>query len=129
MKRFMILLTAIAIVLGSLFIVSMIVKYHNTWRVTHYCSCVKCCGKYADGYFASGKRVYVGGVACNWLPFGTKLRVTQGKVTKIYTVEDRGAKSIFGDKDNHRKALDIYCSTHSEAKGLGVKYLKVEVLR
>ena len=125
----MIILTVFSIVLGSLFVISMVIKYHDTWRVTHYCACAKCCGKYADGHFASGKEVYVGGVACNWLPFGTKLRVTDGRVVNIYTVEDRGAKSIFGDKDTHRKALDIYCSTHSEAKGLGVKYLKVEVLR
>lgn len=117
----------VVIALGSLYAWHLFAN--ELWRVTHYCACEKCCGKWSDGHFASGKPVYVGGVACNWLPFGTKLRITQGKIVTTYVVEDRGAKSIFGDKDNHKKALDIYCSTHNEAKQNGVKWLKVEVLK
>ena len=94
------------------------------WKITNYCACSRCCGKYADGHFASGKKVYEGGVACNWLKFGTKVKIGD----KVYTVEDRGAKSIFGTKDNHIKALDIYCASHKEALKKGVYYAEVEIL-
>ena len=98
---------------------------HEFWKITYYCSCEKCCGKWADGHFASGKKVYKGGVAINWLPFGTKVRVG----TQYYTVEDRGAKSIFGTKTNHKHAMDIWVGDHQKALNLGVKYKKVVILR
>jgi 3D (Asp-Asp-Asp) domain-containing protein len=68
--------------------------------------------------------VDVGGVACNWLPFGTKVLIG----SKLYTVEDRGAKSIFGTKNDHKKAIDIYFESHEEALEFGVQRLKVEIL-
>jgi len=92
------------------------------WKVTAYCACPKCCGKYSDGVFASGKKVYVGGVAVNWLKFGTKIQIDGVE----YTVEDRGAKSIFGTKDNPIKAVDIYFESHDEARKFGVKYVEVK---
>ena len=95
------------------------------WKITHYCSCAKCCGKYADGHFASGKKCYEGGVACNWLPFGTKL-IIEGKT---YTVEDRGAKSLFGTKANPIKHLDIWEKSHNEALCKGVEYKKVVIVK
>jgi 3D (Asp-Asp-Asp) domain-containing protein len=85
------------------------------WIATAYCPCPKCCGKFADGHFASGKKVYVGGVAINWLPFGTKVLIDG----KEYTVEDRGAKSIFGSKDNQIKRVDIFFESHQEALEFG----------
>lgn len=94
------------------------------WKVTAYCSCEKCCGVYSDGYFASGKKVYVGGVACNWLPFGSRIRIGN----REYTIEDRGAKSIFGTKRNPIKAVDIYFDSHQEALKHGVKYKEVTIL-
>ena len=102
--------------------------YAEKWLVTAYCSCEKCCGKKstdkAYGIMASGKRVYSGAVACNWLPFKTKLLI--GK--KIYTVEDRGAKSLFGDKNNHIKHVDIYMDSHNKARQWGKKYMEVTVV-
>jgi len=96
------------------------------WKITYYCSCAKCCGKWADGITASGKEVQEGFVACNWLPFGTKLRI-DGK--DGYTVQDRGAKSLFGDKDRHIKHLDIWLPSHKEALKQGVKYQTVEIIK
>ena len=90
------------------------------WRISHYCACQKCCGK-SDGIMASGKKVYPGAIACNWLPFGTKVVIND----KTYIVEDRGAKSIFGSKNNHKKAIDIYCNSHKEALRKGVYYAEV----
>lgn len=95
------------------------------WKVTFYCSCSKCCNKYADNYFASGKKVYKGGCANNWLKFGTKVKI---KDLGIYTVEDRGSIKYFGKKEEKRKCIDIYVSSHQEAKEGGIKYLEVKVL-
>ena len=98
--------------------------YAEIWKVTAYCACTKCCGKYSDGQFASGRLVYYGGVACNWLKFGTSLLIGG----KVYTVEDRGAKSLFGSKTNHIKHVDIYMPKHEDALKFGVKWLNVDIL-
>ena len=95
------------------------------WRITAYCGCTKCCGKWSDGHFASGRKVYVGAVACNWLPFRTKVKIDG---LGVYTVEDRGAKSLFGDKDNHIKHLDVFFHNHEDAKRFGNQYRNVEIL-
>jgi 3D (Asp-Asp-Asp) domain-containing protein len=93
------------------------------WTITHYCSCKKCCGK-TDGITASGKSAKDGTVALNWLPFGTKV-IIDGKT---YTVQDRGAKSLFGDKTNKIKHIDIWCKTHKEAVKKGIrKNVKVAI--
>lgn len=102
------------------------------WKITFYDACTKCCGK-TDGITASGKKVRVNRtVACNWLPFGTRLLIDG----RTYVVEDRGARSHFGDVYSKRnpnpkkriKHIDIYVSSHKEARKLGVRYLPVEIL-
>lgn len=97
--------------------------YAETWKITAYDACKKCCGK-TDGITASGKKAKPGYVACNWLPFGTKVEI-EGMGT--YLVQDRGAKSLFGSKANHIKHLDVYMATHKEAKKFGVKWKEVTV--
>ena len=119
------------LILTILIILALGYLYNNNptkdlWRITAYCACKKCCGKYADGITASGKKVKVGFVANNWLPFGTKVKI---EGLGIYIVEDRGSKKYFGTKEEKRKALDIYFEEHEEAKRFGVKYLKVEILK
>jgi 3D (Asp-Asp-Asp) domain-containing protein len=97
----------------------------ETWKVTSYCACSKCCGK-SDGITASGKKAQYGMVACNWLAFGTKVRISN---LGTFTVADRGAKSLFGSKNNHIKHIDVYMSSHSQALKFGVKYLTVSILK
>jgi len=94
------------------------------WKITAYCSCVKCCGK-SDGIMANGHKVFYGAVACNWLKFGTRVDI-QGMGT--FVVSDRGAKSLFGSRTNHIRHLDIYMPTHSQARQFGIKWLKVNIL-
>lgn len=96
----------------------------DMFKITAYCSCEKCCGK-SDGITASGKPAKEGYVACNWLPFGTKLLID----SKVYVVMDRGAKSQFGDKKNHIKHIDIWMMSHKEALKHGVKYKEVKILK
>lgn len=94
------------------------------WKITAYCSCVKCCGK-TDGITASGKPAQSGYVACNWLKFGTRLIIDGNS----YTVQDRGAKSLFGSKKNKIKHLDIWMASHKAALQYGVKYKEVTILK
>lgn len=92
------------------------------WTATSYCSCSKCCGK-SDGITASGKPANNGTIACNWLPFGTVLYVDG----KRCVVQDRGAKSIFGDKQHHIKRLDIWMPTHKQALQYGRRTVNVVI--
>lgn len=88
------------------------------YKITAYCPCSICCGKYASGYTASGTKATEGRTvaASSNLPFGTKLLING----KEYIVEDRGGAV----KGNH---IDMYVDTHSEALKWGVRYLPVEV--
>tara|TARA_Y100000310_G_C20672167_1_gene810859 strand:- start:445 stop:819 length:375 start_codon:yes stop_codon:yes gene_type:complete len=97
----------------------------SLWRVTAYCSCKICCGRWSDGSFASGKHCYVGGVANNWLGFGSTVSING----KTYTVEDRGSTKYFGKPEERRKAIDIYMNSHEEAKEFGVQWLPVKILK
>lgn len=89
------------------------------YKVTAYCPCSKCCGRYASGYTSSGTKATAGRTIAtsSKFAFGTKLKING----KIYTVEDRGG-AIQGNK------IDIYMDTHAEALAWGVKYLPVEVV-
>lgn len=107
--------------------------YLGQFKATAYCSCAKCCGK-SDGITASGKRAKTGTIACNWLPFGQKLYYRQiasnaserpSWVGSIGTVQDRGAKSLFGSKHNHIKHIDLWMPTHKEALIWGVRMVDV----
>ena len=88
------------------------------YKVTAYCPCSKCCGKYASGYTAAGTKATAGRTvaASSKFAFGTKLNING----KVYTVEDRGG-AIKGNR------IDIFVSSHAEALKWGVKYLPVSV--
>ncbi len=89
-------------------------------KVTAYCPCSKCCGKYANGITAMGTRAKKGRTvaAPRGYSFGTKLLING----KTYVVEDRGG-AIKGNR------LDMYVNTHAEALRWGVKYLPVKVVK
>jgi 3D (Asp-Asp-Asp) domain-containing protein len=99
--------------------------YADIFKITAYDSCKKCCGK-VDGITASGKIARYGYIACNWLPFGTKVYI---KGLGEFKVMDRGAKSLFGSKKNKIKHVDIWLANHKMAKNFGVKYLDVEIVK
>ena len=90
----------------------------ETYKITAYCSCSKCCGR-ATGRTASGTKATAGRTvaASGKFAFGTKLNIGG----HIYTVEDRGG-AVNGNK------IDIYVNSHAEALQWGVKYLPVNVV-
>ena len=84
--------------------------YLDTFRLTGYCPCRKCCGKWANGITASGATAVEGiTIAADprILPLGTKVFI-EGLGERI--VQDTG-----GDIKN--KKLDIFVSYHSKAYG------------
>ena len=89
----------------------------QTYKITAYCSCSKCCGK-TTGRTASGTKATAGRTvaASSKFAFGTKLNIGGHR----YTVEDRGG-AINGNR------IDIYVNSHAQALQWGVKYLPVSV--
>lgn len=91
------------------------------FRLTHYCSCPICCGKYADGITATGTTVEAGrtiAVDPDIIPLGTEVIIDD----HTYIAEDTGTE-IKGNR------IDIYCESHSEALNRGVVYREVEVIK
>ncbi len=71
---------------------------------------------------ASGKRVYDGMVAANWLPMGTKIKIPSLYGEKVFTVDDRmNPRYGYG-------RIDIWLNApYAEARKFGVKRAVVEV--
>ena len=90
-------------------------------RVSAYCPGPCCCGKWADGYTASGKPA-VGLIvaAPQRFPFGTILSIPG--YSKRAVVQDRGG-AITGNR------LDVLFAAHEEAKQWGVQELIVKEIR
>jgi len=92
-------------------------------RVTAYCPCSLCCGRFADGQTANGYVIRRGdrfAAAPQKYPFGTEIIVPQYNSDKPIKVFDRGG-TIKGNR------LDVFFQSHSRAAKWGVKYLDVKV--
>lgn len=70
---------------------------------------------------ANGTYVQDGVLACNFLPFGIKVRFPDFSGDKIFSVEDRMAK-----KNSHK--MDVWMPSRYEALQFGVKYLRYEIV-
>ena len=86
-------------------------------KVTHYCCCVKCCGK-ADGITYSGVKATPGvtvAVDTSIIPLGSDVLVDYGDgIINYYRADDTGS-AIKGNE------LDLCVSSHQEAINLGVR--------
>lgn len=60
-------------------------------------------------------------VACNFLPFGTKIKFPDIYPDRVFTVVDRM-------HERYNSRIDIWMNDRQAAKQFGVKYLKVEIL-
>jgi 3D (Asp-Asp-Asp) domain-containing protein len=103
---------------------------HDQWqtvqmRVTAYCPCQKCCGKYSDGVTACGHKICPGdafAAADKEYSFGTEMIIAGYKNGEPVKVLDRGG-AIRGNR------LDVFFHSHEEALKWGVRYLYVKVHR
>jgi len=94
-------------------------------RVTAYCPCRKCCGRFSDGVTASGKNVYTNGskfVAADTrtLRFGTMVSIPGYHGGQPVPVLDRGSK-IRGNR------MDVFFLSHRRAAKWGTRQLNVTV--
>jgi 3D (Asp-Asp-Asp) domain-containing protein len=94
-------------------------------RVTAYCPCRKCCGRFSDGRTACGHRIHANGsrfVAADTriLPFGTMVSVPGYHGGVPVPVLDRG-KGIRGAR------LDVFFLSHQPAVRWGAKRLPVTI--
>ncbi len=92
-------------------------------RVTAYCPCRRCCGKYSDRKTASGHKIRRGDTfvaADRRRSFGTEMIVLGYNNSKPVKVLDRG-RVIRGNR------LDVFFDSHRKARKWGVKYLPVKV--
>jgi len=96
------------------------------FEVTAYCPCEKCCGRWADGYTASGKPVSANNglfvAADKRIPFGTMVAIPGYAEGKPVPVLDRGG-AIKGNR------LDVFFPTHQAALNWDRKTLTVEIKR
>jgi 3D (Asp-Asp-Asp) domain-containing protein len=86
--------------------------------VTHYCSCAKCCGKYADGFAADGSTAKAGTVAADWRVIDRHSTVVLAHprlwVTGVTGGEFVGTvHDVGGAIKGHR--IDLWCPTHQRA--------------
>ena len=85
----------------------------GNFKLTAYCNCAQCCGKWAGGPTASGTMPQEGRtVAMGGMNFGEALLVGD----KVYIVEDRGTP--YGH-------IDIYMDDHDRCLQFGVQYADV----
>lgn len=101
------------------------------FKITHYCSCEKCCGKWAlnrpDGVVktASGADAKAGrtiAVDTSIIPFGTEVVVRYDDGSEaVYVAEDTGS-AVMG------KHIDVYMDDHDAAWNAGLKYGEVLII-
>ena len=92
----------------------------GNFTATHYCSCAKCCGT-ETGETATGTQATAGrtiAVDPEIIPLGSKVIINN----KVYIAEDTGG-AIKGNR------IDIYCESHQEALELGIKKVKVYLIK
>ena len=99
-------------------------NFHNVqMRVTAYCPCEKCCGRFADGITANGHKIQPGDTfvaADARYPFETELIIPGYNASKPVKVLDRGG-AIKGNR------IDVFFHTHEKALQWGVQYLDVKI--
>lgn len=96
-------------------------------KVTGYCPCKKCCGKWADGKTSTGKDAWrTVGVAADpkLLPYGTRLVIPGIGIRKV---DDTGGAM----RQSAKKGIyhiDVRFHSHEAAKRFGVKWLNLKIL-
>lgn len=95
----------------------------GVFKVTAYCSCEKCCGKWANNrpngvvYGASGEQLiadYSIAVDVDLIPYGETILING----REYVAHDCGS-AIYDNR------IDIYMSSHEKALQWGVQYIEV----
>lgn len=92
----------------------------GNFKLTAYCACSDCCGKWADGITATGTVPVQGrtiAVDEDVIPYGSEVIING----HTYRAEDCGG-AIVGNR------IDVYFDNHEEATEFGVQYADVTLL-
>ena len=92
----------------------------ESYILTAYCPCVKCCGK-SDGITASGTQATAGrtvAVDTRLIPYGTEISIDG----KTYIAEDCGGK-VKG------YTIDVFFNSHEEALNFGRQTKTVKIYK
>lgn len=87
------------------------------FKITYYCPCEKCCGKWSDGITAVGTTATEGrtvAVDPKVIPLGSSIRING----KTYIAEDTGVSG---------RHVDVFMNKHSEALERGTHISRVEI--
>ena len=93
----------------------------ETYTVTAYCSCSKCCGEWSDWFTYTGDLAHEGttiAVDPEVIPLGT--------IVYIEGVGERIAQDIGGAIDGNE--IDLFFYSHEAALAFGIQYLEVTVI-
>lgn len=91
------------------------------FKLTAYCTCEKCCGKWADGITATGTQATPGrtiAVDPKVIPLGSTVYINGTE----YIAEDIGG-AIKGNR------IDVLFPTHQEALEFGVQYADILIIK
>lgn len=103
------------------------------YTATAYCSCEKCCGKWAnlrekdlngnDIVKGAGGQVLISGYSvASTLPFGTKITTKDGQT---YEVMDRTSDWVAEKYNGY--IIDVYFNTHEEARKFGKQIILIKI--
>ena len=101
--------------------------YAETYKLTAYCPCTKCCGDFPGkirGQTSSGAMATAGRTlaAAKGVKFGTVVvAVVDGRREVVGVVEDRGGAIT-------ERRLDLYFDSHAEALRFGVQQVDITFL-
>ena len=94
------------------------------FKLTAYCPCAKCCGKWANGITATGTTATEGrtiAVDPRVIPYGSTVTIYyEDGTVHTYTAEDCGGAI----KENR---IDVFFSSHDAARAFGVQSAMVYV--
>ena len=94
------------------------------FKLTAYCPCAKCCGKWANGITATGMTATEGrtvAVDPRVIPYGSTVTLYyEDGTVHTYTAEDCGG-AIKGNR------IDVFFDSHEDARAFGVQSAMVYV--
>ena len=102
------------------------------FKLTAYCSCEKCCGKWANDrpVDEEGNEIVIG-ASGEVLEAGISIAVDRKVIPYGSTVLINGQEYIAHDCGGAIKQnrIDVYCNDHKEALNFGVQYAEVFILK
>ena len=117
-------LAVMLIIVAALTVKTTGQPYTGEFKLTAYCPCAKCCGKWANGITATGTTATEGrtiAVDPRVIPYGSTVTLYyEDGTVHTYTAEDCGGAI----KENR---IDVFFDSHEAARAFGVQSAMVYV--